>query len=185
MAQVIKVNVGVLCRWMLDRLAEVDGLNSNTANYSRMDRNPRFSGDRDAILRIGRPRAVDGLMTAGFEVTPAVVRAFIVQLRYRWLGDVSDRNNDWLMQEPTEENPELFGQSVFEGRVIEKLCDYTNARPIDDEDNLLTIEPIRLVDGAEYADELHQIPPPDPTWGESKLVFAVMYMPTTGPLTLS
>lgn len=182
MASVIKTTVGKLARHVLDVLATVDGLNENICNFTRMDHNPRFTGDRDAILRIGRPRAIDGLMSAGFEVTPAVVRAFIIQLRYRWLGDQSDRNNDWLMQEPTEDFPDLFGQSVFESRVIKALCDYTNARPYDDDENLLTIEPIRLVEGAEFADEIRQIPPSDPTWGESKLVLSVSYLVDTGNL---
>lgn len=186
MAQVVKTTVGKLAQWFLTTLADrVEGMNENIVNYSRMERNPRFAGDRDIILRIGRPRAIPGLMEAGFEVTPGVVRAFIVQMRSRVLLDVSDRNNDWLLFEPTEANPELFGQSVFESRVIRALCDYTFARPIDADDNLLTLEPIRLVDGNEFADELAQIPPADPSWGESRLVFSVSYLVDTGPVTLS
>ena len=182
MPSVIKTTVGKLARWVMDKLATVEGLNSNTVSFSRMSQSPRFTGDRDAILRIGRPRAIDGLMSAGFEVTPAVVRAFVIQLRYRWLGDQSDRSNAWLLQEPTEDFPDICGQSLYESRVIKVLCDYTFARPYDEDENLLTISPILLVDGKEFEDELHQIPPDDPTWGSSSLILSVSYLCDTGSL---
>ena len=107
MPSVIKTSVGKLARHVLGVLATVEGLNENICQFSRLDRSPPFTGNRDAVLRIGRPRAIASLMEAGFEVTPGIVRAFIIQLRYRWLGDVSGRNNDWLMQEPTVDFPDL------------------------------------------------------------------------------
>ena len=169
-----KLAIGALVQQFLNLLSTVEGLDANIVNFVRsFGTNPRLAGDRDVLLRVTGPRPIPGLMEAAAEVTPAVVRGFVVQLRSRLGIDVSDRNDQWLLWEPTEDEPGVFGHSVLEDRIITAVLPW---RPVDDDDNMLPIQPVLLDSGGEFQNDLRQLPPDDPTWGSSLLVFAVSYL---------
>ena len=176
--QGIKTSTRTLIRKVIDRLVAVTGLDENLVNFTRMQRNPRLAGDRDIVLRLTGARAIAGLMEAAAQVTPAITRGLVVQIRTRLNIDVMDRSNEWLMNE-------ALGMSAFEDSVLAALCSF---RPYDADDQSPTYESnytiyeLLLIDEDPYADELRQIPPDDPTWGSTRLVFGVPYLVTAPDL---
>lgn len=137
--------------------------------FSRIDAAPRFQGDQDLVLRVSGARNLPGFMEGHGIIAPGVRRGLIVQCRSRRAQDVSDRIDNWL----------LASQLPYEDQVLFALIGYF---PKNDDDDVLTVHEMRLEDTQAYRDELKLIPPPDPTWGSSILVFAVDYNPTAPDL---
>jgi hypothetical protein len=176
-----------LIRACMARIATVTGFDPNTIKFARMGSKIPFSGDRDIILRLTRPRPIEGLMEAAPELDMqcAVTRGLAVQIRTRTGFGLSDRDDAWLesdIKEPPDVGTEL-GHSYIEDLVLTAMIPF---RPVDDleveEPNVLTIDDILLVDGSEYRDEYRQIPPDDPTWGSSILTFRLNYIVKSAPL---
>lgn len=173
------------------QLATTTQLDPNLIKFARMGSKIPFSGDRDIILRLTRPKPYDGLMTGAPEygMQAAVTRGLHVQIRTRLGVGMSDRDDQWLIgvtpQDPPPDPPEdlPLSHSDMEDLVLVSLVPF---RPYelneDDEVNVLTIDDVLLVDGSEYKDEFAQIPPDDPTWGSSQLVFRVNYVIQSAPL---
>jgi hypothetical protein len=179
-----------LIRTFMVQLATVTELDPNLIKFARMGSKIPFSGDRDIILRLTRPKPYDGLMTGAPEygMQAAVTRGLHVQLRTRLGVGLSDRDDTWLegitlSDPPTADELAMFGQSAFEDMALLALVPF---RPYetteDDVVNVLTVDDVLLVDGTEYKDEFAQIPPDDPTWGSSQLVFRVNYVVQSAPL---
>jgi hypothetical protein len=179
-----------LIRAFMAQLATVTNLDPNLIKFARMGSKIPFSGDRDIILRLTRPKPYDGLMTGAAEygMQAAVTRGLHVQLRTRLGVGLSDRDDQWLdgvtlSDPPTPDELSMFGQSDFEDMILVALVPFRPyATTEDDVVNVLTVDDVLLVDGTEYQDEFRQIPPDDPTWGSSQLVFRVNYVIQSAPL---
>ena len=149
-----------------------------------MNRIPTFSGDRDLVLRLTRPRPIAGLLEAAadFGLTASVSRGLSVQIRTRYAVDISDRNNEWFLSEIND--PESgIGHAILEDLVIAALCPFRPMDVYDEEGNVLTMCPILFADGSEYENEFKTIPPDDPTWGSSQLGFPPGLRPDHRPAT--
>jgi hypothetical protein len=158
----------------MTRLQEVTELDANLIKFARLGTKIPFSGDRDIILRFTRPRPYDGLMTGAPEygMQAAVTRALHVQIRTRTAFGVSDRDDAWLMDD-------VFGHYLLEDLVLTAMIPFRPYILDEDDDTIvyvLTVDDVLLVDGSEYRDEFKQIPPDDPTWGVSELIFRVNYV---------
>lgn len=158
---------------ILVRLYEVLGLDEpakqNVVMFSRIEGAPRFQGDQDVVLRVSGARNLPGFMEGHGIIAPGIRRGLIVQCRTRQSVDVSDRIDNWLLNR----------QLPFEDQILFALIGFF---PKNDDEDVLTIHELRLEDTQAYRDELKLIPPPDPTWGSSILVFAVDYNPTAPDL---
>jgi hypothetical protein len=170
-------------------VATIPAFNENMVKFSRMQGKLTFSGDRDIVIRMTRPRPYDGLQTGAPEygMQAAVTRGLHVQIRTRLGVGLSDRDDQWLLgveqsDPPTPEELEGIGQSAVEDAVLVALIPFRPYETTDDVVNVLTVDDILLVDGDEYRDEFRQIPPDDPTWGSSQLVFRVNYVIQSAPL---
>lgn len=136
--------------------------------FSRTRNTPRFQGDQDVVLRLTGARPLPGFMEGHGIIAPGVRRGLIVQLRTRASRDVSDRIDNWLYTHLPREDQILLALIGF--------------HPLDEDESVLTIQEMRVENLEEYEDEVRQIPPDDPSWGSSLLIFAIDYNPVAPDL---
>lgn len=161
MATVVRASIRDILTAIKAELVLREVLGEDAIHFVARDYVPHFVADKDLLLRPGRVTSSEPWNTGAGRAATALKRYLHCICRTRLALDESDRDEKWLQDE-------AFGHWILEESVLDALQDFL---PEDADENVLLIEPMRVVD-ADAPDKDRKEPL---LWGESTVTFEVFY----------